>query len=216
VPSGTALRLGFVLDGIGAHTSALIAACRAALPGIQVNARRLQPQEIVSSLLSERVHVAFTHGPLVHPQLEIVPLFTEQRVTVVSRADPRSDAAELDADDLLTLPAKPPRHDIDPTWEAFFTLTAERNGEDAPRLGGPAESFEELLWSISVERLFLTVPAHMERTYPGAAYGVAYISTPRLAPVEFVAVHRTPPRHPAVPGVLDIAAKITAPLGSNA
>lgn len=95
-PSGTALRLGFVLDGNGAHTSALIAACRAALPGNQVDARRLRPQAVVSSLLSERVRVAFTQGPSVHPQLDIVPLFSEPRVTVVSRADwPRHGGGDL-------------------------------------------------------------------------------------------------------------------------
>ena len=211
-PSGPALRLGFVLDGIGAHTAALIAACRAALPGVDVVVRRVQPQQVAASLLSERVHVAFTHGPSAHPELEVLHLFSERRVTVVSRADPRSDATELAPDDVLTLPAKPRRDDIDPIWEAFFTLTEERNGEDAERRGTPADSFEELLWSISAEQLFLTVPAHFERSYPGSAYGVAYLPAPGLKPVEFVAVHATPLRHPAVADVLDIAVRITAPL----
>lgn len=210
--SGPALRLGFVLDGLGELTSVLIAACRAALPGVDVEVRRVQPQDVATALLSERVHVAFTHGPSAHPQLEVLHLFSERRAAVVSRADPRSDAAELRTDDLLTLPAKRRRDDVDPAWEAFFTLTAERNGEEAARRGVPADSFEELLWSISTDQLFLTVPAHIERSYPGAAYGVAYVPAPALAPVEFVAVHAPPARHRAIGDVLDTAVRITAPL----
>ena len=49
--------------------------------------------------------------------VEVVPLYAEPRMAVVSAADDRSDAAYLDMGDLLTLPERARREPIDPDWE---------------------------------------------------------------------------------------------------
>lgn len=195
---GDVLRVGLLLDGLGPATPGLLAGFRAAMPSVALSVRRIQPHELTSSLIDGVVDVALIHGPFADERVETVELFGEQRAVVVSAADPRADAPELSAADLLTLPAREKRDGIDPGWEGFFTLRAERNGAPPERRGGPAGSLEELLWHISLDRLFLTVPRHLAGSYPGASFGVAYVPVPDLPDVVFSVCHRRGDQRPAV------------------
>lgn len=195
---GVSLRVGLLLDGLGTRTPPVLAAFRAAMPSVELSVRRIQPHELTSALIDGLVDVALIHGPFDDDRVETIPLFTEQRAVVVSAADARADADALAATDLLGLPAREKRDGIDPGWEGFFTLVAERNGESPQRRGGPASSLEELLWHISLDRLFLTVPEHLADTYPAATFGVAYVPVPDLPRVVFSVCHRRGDQRPAV------------------
>jgi DNA-binding transcriptional LysR family regulator len=186
---GVSLRVGLLLDGLGMRTADVLRSYRTAVPQTGLSVHRVQPHDMTERLLDGSIDVALMHGPCDDERIHLVPLFDEQRMVVVSAADERADAPNLSAADLLTLPARPRRDGIDPTWEGFFTLIQERGGLEPQRLGQPAGSLEELLWSISLEELFLTVPAHLANTYPGAAYGVAYVPVPNLTPVTFSVAH---------------------------
>jgi hypothetical protein len=122
----------------------------------------------------------------------VLPLFTESRIAAVSAASPLADAGVLAAADLLTRPARTRRPRVREDWEGFFTLVLERDGEQPDRYGEPAGSLEELLYSIGLDDPFLTMPAHLRRTYPGDLFGVRYLPVPDLAPVVFGVEHRRP------------------------
>jgi hypothetical protein len=80
-------------------------------------------------------------------------------------------------------------------WEGFFTLVLERNGEQPDRFGDPTANLEELLYSIGIDDLFLTMPAHLAGTYPGHLFGIRYPPVPDLAPVTFGIAHLCPATH---------------------
>ncbi|WNV77329.1 LysR family transcriptional regulator [Geodermatophilus sp. DSM 44513] len=205
---GRLLRIGVLLDGLGARTPPVVAAFRAAWPGWRVAVRRVQPSDLPGVLLSGEVDAVLLHGPCTDPRVAVVPLFREGRAVALSAADPRADAAALSVQDLLTLPARARRAGIDPGWEGVFTLRAERGGEEPERVGEPAGSLEELLWAISVDRLFLTVPQHVATSHPGAAYGVTYVPVPDAEPVTFAVAHRRTDRRPHVGAFVQLARSV--------
>lgn len=199
------LRVGALLDGLGARTPPLVAAFRAAWPDLHLRVQRVQPSDLPGVLLSGEVDVVLLHGPCEDPRVTVVPLFDERRAVVVSAGDPRADAPALSVRDLVDLPARARRPGVDPAWEGVFTLRAERGGEEPERIGDPAGSLEELLWAISVDRLFLTVPEHLATSYPGTAYGVSYVPVPDAAPVVFAVAHRRGDRRAHVQGFVQLA-----------
>lgn len=192
------LRVGLLLDGLGPVTASIFGACRTAMLHVAVRTRRVQPHELPSALLSRTVDVVLQHGPSHDDRVTTIPLFTEPRVVVLSRADPLADANILHARDVLDVPARQRRPGIDPTWEGFFTLVDQRNGEQPARRGEPAKSLEELLWSISIEELFLTVPRHLARTYPDDTFGITYVPLTGLPDVQFAVAHRADDSRPHV------------------
>ena len=208
--SGDRLRVGLLLDGLGAATPSLLAGFRAAMPSVALSVRRIQPHELTTALVDGLVDVALVHGPFADDRIETVPLFSEQRAVVVSAADPRADATALTTADLLALPAREKRDGIDLGWEGFFTLLAERNGDPPERRGAPAGSLEELLWHISLDQLFLTVPQHLADSYPATTFGVTYIPVPDLPRVTFSVCHRRGDRRSAVRTFTTLAVAATA------
>ncbi|WP_432476121.1 LysR family transcriptional regulator [Nocardioides sp. GXQ0305] len=199
------LHVGLLLDGLGERTWPLIQGFRAAHPEVRVAVGRIQPHEVPAALLDGAVDVALLHGPCDDERLVVTPLFSEPRLVVVSAAASPADARHLLTADVLDLPARPRRDGIDPGWEGFFTLISERNGTEPERRGEPAGSLKELLWAISLEQLFLTVPDHLATTYPGRLYGVAYVPVPDLPEVVFSAVRRRDDDRAAVRGFVDLA-----------
>ncbi len=186
------LRVGLMLDGLGAATAPLLREFRTAHPDVPLSVRRLGADRIVDALLDGTVDVALLHGPVDDDRIEVLPLFTEPRVAAVSAAGRLADAPALTAADLLTMPARTRRPDVRADWEGFFTLVTEREGEQPERLGDPTGSLEELLFTIGLDDLFLTMPAHLRHTYPGHLFGVQYVPVPDLAPVVFGVAHRRP------------------------
>lgn len=204
------LRVGSLLDGLGPLTPAVLTGYRAVAPDVTVTVRRIQPHEIPGAVLSGEIDVALVHGPCDHPAVHAEAVFDEPRWVALSAADRRADADALTAADLLTVPARTRRPGVDPDWEAAFTLRDERNGEDAPRLGEPARSLEDLLWSISLEELFLTIPEHLTRTYGRESFGVAYVPVPDLPPVTFSVLRRRDDTRAAVLAFVATASAVTA------
>lgn len=198
------LRVGLLLDGLGKRTWPVVQAFRAARPTTKLSLRRVQPHEIPSALLDGDVDIVLLHGPLEDERVLVTPLFTEARLAVVSAAESRADADQLEVPDVVNLPARAKRDGIDPAWEGFFTLLRERD-EEPERRGDPAGSLEELLWAISLDRLFLTVPDHLATTYPAAHYGVKYVPVPDLPDVVFSAVSRRDDTRPSVTDFVHLA-----------
>jgi DNA-binding transcriptional LysR family regulator len=178
------LRVGIMLDGLGAMTAPLLRDFRAAHPRAVLHVRRLDADRIVAALLD---------GSIDDERIDVLPLFSEPRVAAVSAAGELSDAPELAAADLLTRPARTRRPEVRADWEGFFTLVPERDGEQPDRRGDPTGSLEELLYAIGLDDLFLTMPAHLARTYPGELFGVRYVPLPDVAPVPFGVATRRPP-----------------------
>jgi DNA-binding transcriptional LysR family regulator len=193
-----ALRLGLMLDGAGAATATMLAAWRRAHPDRPVRVRRLHADRVVDALLDGTVDAALLHGPVHDERLELLPLFTEPRIAALSPATALADAPVLRAADLLDQPARARRDRVREDWEGFFTLVPERNGEQPRRSGDPAGSLEELLYAIGLDRLVLTMPAHLARTYPADLYGVRYVPVPDLPPVVFALAHRRSPPAPVL------------------
>lgn len=188
--SAHALRVGIMLDGAGAATVPMLRAFRSAFPHMTVDVRRMHADRVVEAVIDGSVDVALLHGPVDDERVAITPLFTEPRVAAVSLASPHADALELSAADLVTQPARTRRPGVRPDWEGFFTLVPERDGEQPDRFGEPTAGLEELLYSIGLDRLFLTMPSHLRHTYPGELFGVRYVPVPDLAPVTFAVAHR--------------------------
>ena len=179
------LRIGLLVDGAGPLTAPILSAFRAAYPKVQLAVSRLGPHNAVDGLFDSTVDVALLHGPFDRARLQVVELFSEPRVVVLSAADERADAAELAVDDLLDSQVLTRSDNVPAEWEGFFTLVPERNGEQPERVAPAAGSLEEVLWNIGVHEAVLTLPRHFVDTYPTTTFGVRYVDAPNLAPVTF-------------------------------
>jgi DNA-binding transcriptional LysR family regulator len=190
-PTGV-LRVGLMLDGLGVLTLPVLRAFSAAYPDVAVRVARMHADRVVDAVLDGSVDVALLHGPVPDEQIEVHVLFTEPRIAAVSAASELADAPVLSAADLVGQPARARRPRVREDWEGFFTLVPERAGEQPDRFGEPAGSLEELLYSIGLDQLFLTMPAHLRGTYPEELFGVRYRPVPDLPPVEFGVAYRRP------------------------
>ena len=196
VPPGE-VRVAMMLDGLGPMTVPLLRELRRALPEATVTVMQLHPSEIGRALVEGSADVALAQGPVLDERLVSVPVRLAPRLAVVSAADERAYAPELHAADVVDLAARARGVGIDPGWDAFFLLAEQRGGEEPERRGSPPRSMEELLYSIGLDQLFLTVPDHTRDTYPGHAYGVRYIPLVDVAPVPLAVVHRATDPPPA-------------------
>ena len=201
-------RIGLLLDGLGAATPPVLQAFRAVRPDVPVKIVRVQPDDVFDLLLENGIDAAFLHGPVPSERIAAVPLFDEPRVVALSAASELADAPALRAADLLTLTARARRPSIHPRWEGFFTLSDQRGGEQPRRVGEPVGSLDELLWSIAVDGVFLTLPAHLAGTYSGDRYGVRYVPVPDLPRVPFSLAYRSDNTDPRVRVLREVAAGV--------
>jgi DNA-binding transcriptional LysR family regulator len=159
------LRVGLMLDGAGAATAPMLAAFRAHHPETTIRVQRLHADRVVDALLDATVDVAQLHGPTLDPHIEVLALFTEPRIAAVSA---RSHSPTHP-------PCLPPTcspHPPEPAGPGSV-----RNGKGSSPsfpsatvnsrtgFGDPTANLDELLFSIGLDGLFLTMPAHLADTY---------------------------------------------------
>jgi DNA-binding transcriptional LysR family regulator len=205
------LRLGLFMDGLGALTAPVISAFRTAHPGVTLSVRQLAAGDVLAAVLDHRVDAALATGPLTDERLRLTPLFSEPRVAVVSAASDLADADDLPTEDLLGRRVGARHPQVPAGWEQFYTLHAERGGEPE-RLPEPAETFEEILWNISLQDAVLTLPAHYTDTYQERRYGVRYRPVPELPPVASLLVQRWTSPDPLGDAFREVARRVTADL----
>ncbi len=131
------LRVGLFVGGVGELTAPLLEALPGRLPGLRVAATGLGTDGLVAPLLADEVDVTSGWGPLHDDRLDVRPLFREERIVVVGARHPLADAAEVTADDLLDLPPAGSLEGEPETWESWWNLVPERNGEQPARLAAP-------------------------------------------------------------------------------
>ncbi len=203
------LRVGLLTDGAGPLTAPIVAAFRAARPRVQVGVRTLQPGDGVEPLLDGRVDVALLHGPQPDDRVDLLPLFTEPRVVAVAADSPLADAPSLAPAALVDQRVATRNPAVPASWEGFFTLRDERDGEEPERVGEAAATFDEVLWNIALNDVVLTLPAHVATARPGPWFGVTYVPVPDLAPVVFGLAARRHAASPLVATFLAVAQEVT-------
>ncbi len=203
------LRVGLLTDGAGPLTAPIVAAFRAARPRVQVGVRTLQPGDGVEPLLDGRVDVALLHGPQPDDRVDLLPLFTEPRVVAVAADSPLADAPSLGPAALVDQRVATRNPAVPASWEGFFTLRDERDGEEPERVGEAAATFDEVLWNIALNDVVLTLPAHVATARPGPWFGVTYVPVPDLAPVVFGLAARRHAASPLVATFLAVAQEVT-------
>jgi LysR family hca operon transcriptional activator len=206
------LRIGLLVDGLGPLTAPLLAALRTARPGVALSVRQVEPGEGAAAVAEGRLDVALLHGPQADERVALVPLFTEPRVVAVAARSALANAPALAAADVVGRPVETRNPRVPEAWEGFFTLVAERGGEQPERVGEPARSFDEVLWNVAVNDVVLTLPAHVAATHPAERFGVRYVPAADLAPVGFVLAHRRDTQDGAVRAFRALARRVVREL----
>lgn len=207
------LRVGLVMDGAGPLTAPILAAFRDARPQAELTVRLLDPSQGHAPLLDGTVDVAIVHGPQIPDErIETRQLFLEPRVVAVAAHSPLADAPELAIADLLgrRVGARHPAMPV--SWEGFFTLVADRNGEEPERVGPPAETFDEVLWNIGLRDLVLTLPGHFAHSYAAERFGISYVPLANAAPVAFLLAVPRAAATPLADAFCEIAQQVTGEL----
>ncbi len=206
------LRVGLFVGGVGELTAPLLEALPGRLPGLRVAATGLGTDGLVAPLLADEVDVTSGWGPLHDDRLDVRPLFREERIVVVGARHPLADAAEVTADDLLDLPPAGSLEGEPETWESWWNLVPERNGEQPARLAAP-EAADQVtqLRGHALRPTIATLPAHVARAFPGEFLGVRYPRAPTLTPATAVVVSRRR-RDPLVSAVVRLVTQVAAEL----
>ena len=196
----------------GALLSPLLARFGAQHPQVRVEIRAFDFNDTVNGIRHGRADLAFLYAPLREPDLEVVPLLSEQRAVVVPAGHRLAGRAELTPDDLagemfITQPSAAPLQ-----WRDFWLLVDEL-GQRPPLSPYIGETLEEWLTLIGRGEGIDTCPAIIGRYY--AWPEVRFIPLAQAAPSTLVLVHHREVRQPLVREFVALAVEIAANAARN-
>jgi DNA-binding transcriptional LysR family regulator len=209
---GGSLVIGSLGPAPGALLAPLLARFGARHPDVRVEIRALDFSEIVDALRRRRVDLAFLYEPLHEPDLEVIPLLSEQRVVVVPRSHRLAKRRELRADDLggeifITQPDSAPQE-----WRDFWMLVDELGYRPpvSPYIG---EKLEEWLHLIGRGEGIDTCPAIISRYY--AWPEVTFIPLVGAPPSTLVLAHHREVRQPLIEEFASLAVEVAEGAARN-
>ncbi|GAS98560.1 Cat operon transcriptional activator CatR [Mycolicibacterium canariasense] len=165
----------------GVVPTPLLRALRERYPNVSVDVIRTSWDDQVEVIHDGRADLSFVRLPVDRTGLEIVPVFTEPRVAVLSRAHALAGRTVLTLDDLVGLPLLQ-----DPV--AVPELLGTRAAADAR----PQPTVEEKLERVVIDDGFVIVPASTAHAYPRP--DVVLRPVDGLAPSEVALVRSTTAR----------------------
>lgn len=145
-------------------THPLLNGFRGAHPDARLVCRELNIVEQIEAVVSGRVDVAIVRSPLLHPDVETVPLFAEPRVLLVQHGHPLAKRESVRGRQLLDLPMLDLRS-VRQEWNAFWRLDDIR-GEPGRRRPSLAVTLDEVYLDIALSGAALTVAASVPRLAP--------------------------------------------------
>lgn len=190
--AGGLLRVGIAHEGLAELTAPVLGAFRAAHPGVHVVAEPVDYPDLPAALAHGRFSAVLGCTQAGAEALQAAgrpvswrPVFEDGRAVVVPAGHPLADAEALQTLDVseeswLQVDGMPPE------WVDVWTLVAERNGEERPRLLAEIDTMGSLLSAVARFGHVITVTAATSRFYrssrvrfvpltdvPGLAVGVA-------------------------------------------
>jgi DNA-binding transcriptional LysR family regulator len=157
-------------------------------------------------VLEGALDVALVRDPLDHPDLDIVPLASEERALMVGASHALATETVVSANDVLkehTLPLGSP----DP-WSAFWQLDDLRGGPNRYADTAPATTISSMQLAVANADMIITVPAVMSRFAPNTL--VHYVGLRDAEPSTIAVARRRNDRRTEVAAFVDQAISTTA------
>lgn len=164
------IRVGFFGEGAGELTHLVFDSFLHSSPETEIHAVELTMVNQVSAVINNEVDLAFMRTPILDSRLELIPLFEEPLVAVVSNKSELSDAKELSIEDLLDQPFAVAAEGAPREWASFWSLDENRGSPS--RVGGTVKTIYESLSTVAYCNAVDTYPATATRQYshPGVTY----------------------------------------------
>jgi DNA-binding transcriptional LysR family regulator len=156
-------------------------------------------------LLDRSTQIAFTVGPIDHPDLEAHVVYAEPRFYVMSASHPLVQLAHLDADVVESYPAaaleNQHQQPFVQRWSDFWQLQPSSTGERR-RVGWVGRDLEAWLAALASSDGVASVPASFSTLYQRP--DLVYREAATIAPCEHLFVHRRDQRDlPVVHAILE-------------
>jgi DNA-binding transcriptional LysR family regulator len=149
-----ALTVGFF---IGDPVSRLVKAFGSTHPDVTVDVARIYWSDQTNVLFDGQVDVAFVHTPIDEARLDLLRLYTTQRVALLPASHPLANRDELTISELDDDPVILHRG-ASATWEAWHNTDPRPDGR-RPRPGPFVSNLEEKLEVVATGRAISFVPA---------------------------------------------------------
>jgi len=195
------LSLGLLATAPLDFTPRLLRAFAQFRPKVEVSIRNIAFDDPTGGVRSRLTDAALVWRPFDETGLSCEPLFTEARVAVLP-AD--HTLARLKTIDARRLAAEPWVwvEDMDDTARAFWTLSAEREGQP-PKVGATITGFEDMFAAVRAGRAVAAVPKSIASTLPWKDLVTRPVRG--LAPAVGVICCRSDDRNPIVRAFVECA-----------
>jgi DNA-binding transcriptional LysR family regulator len=160
------IRVGVVAGVLAASelTVPIVQDYREARPDLLLELEELSFCDQLSPLVSGHFDVALVRDPLVHVELEVIPIALERRALMVGVEHELAQESEVDVADVLrepTLPLGAPAE-----WSSFWQFDALR-GKSNVQAGVPAvATIQDMELAVATGDMVIGVPDGMPRTAP--------------------------------------------------
>jgi DNA-binding transcriptional LysR family regulator len=162
------------------------------------------PRGSLASWLAD-VDMALCHSPAPDPDVQVFPLWAEQRVVLASTSHPLAPRSELAVEDVLDEVYVGSHPAVDPDWAGFWRLDDHR-GASAPNVTGDRSlSFGATVAMIAYGRAITTVPARHAEIVEKLLTGVVAIPLGDAHPAVLSLLWRRDVHNPLVQSLTAVA-----------
>lgn len=162
------LRIGAIAGilGAGELTAPIFREHRRAHPELVTAFEELSICDQIGPILAGGVDAAIVRGPLVHPELEVIPIATERRALLVGAHHELAQEVEVDVEDILdhrTMPLGAPG-----SWSGFWQLDDLRGRSNPHPDVLPSRTIRDMQRVAAEGTTVITVPDAMSRLAPSS------------------------------------------------
>ena len=199
------LEFGFVGLPPMADAPHLFAAFAEAEPEAVLSFRGLPyPRGSLASWLAD-VDVALCHSPTADPEVQVFPLWGEQRFVVAPGDHPLARRRELVVGEVLDETYVGSHLGVDPEWAGFWRLDDHRGGPAPNVTGDRALGLAATVATIACGRAITTVPASQARAVGDLLTGVVTIPLRDARPAVLSLLWRRDVHNPLVRSLASVA-----------
>jgi DNA-binding transcriptional LysR family regulator len=203
----TGLRLGFVGNGFGELTTAVLEAFAAAHPHVHVSLHHVELADQLHAVAAGRVDVAAVRLPADDARLTVLPVMQEPRVLAVAARHPLAQRAALSITECADEVFLPVSERTPARWRDFWLVRPRPDGSTV-RVGSPFESLEEALQLVAAGRGVITAAASLAQSH--ARNDVAFVPLTDVEPSRAGLAWPRRDHHPLAPDLAAIAARVAA------
>lgn len=206
----TGLRLGFVGNGFGELTTAVLEAFAAAHPDVHVTLHHVELADHLHAVAAGRVDVTAVRLPVDDARLTVLPVMEEPRVLAVAARHPLAQRSALSIAECADEVFLPVSEGMPARWRDFWLVRPRPDGSTV-RVGAPFDSLEEALQLVAAGRGVITAAASLAQSH--ARSDVAFVALTDVEPSRAGLAWPRRDHHPLAPDLAAIAARVAARAG---